>query len=63
MVFLNWLLARLGERETWVGLVGLLSAGGVSLAPDQAAAIATAGTAVVGAILVVTKQPPSGGAS
>lgn len=51
----DYLLARLKERSTWLGLIGLLSVLGVALSPEQAEAIATAGVAVAGVLGVVTK--------
>lgn len=38
--------------STWSGLVGLLSVVGVTIAPEQTAAIVTAGVAVASAIAV-----------
>ncbi len=51
----QYLLARLQEKSTWLGLIALLSAAGVAVSPDQTDAIATAGTALAGALLAVSK--------
>lgn len=52
---MQYLLDRLSERSTWVGIVAILSACGISIEPDQAVAIAAAGAAVAGAVNVFTK--------
>jgi hypothetical protein len=61
MKALAWLLERLKERSTWVGIVGVITAAGVNLSPEKAEAIITVGGAVVSAILVFTKDatPPA----
>lgn len=61
---LKWILDRLGERSTWIGIDGFLTAMGVILAPEQSEAIITAGVAVAGVIAAFTKDklPPSAGA-
>ncbi len=43
-----WLIARLRERSTWLGLIGFLTAAGITLSPEQTQAIAAAGVAVAG---------------
>lgn len=48
----NVILARLKEQSTWVGIVTLVSSLGVSMSPDQTAAIATLGASLAGAIMV-----------
>ena len=50
----NFILARLKERSTWVGIVTIITAAGVTISPEQIEAIAGAGTAIVGAILTFT---------
>ena len=52
--FWNYVLQRLCERSTWLGLIGLATAAGVNLYPDQIAAITSAGVAIAGAILTFT---------
>jgi hypothetical protein len=56
---LNWLLARLSEPSTYRGLVFVFSAAGVSLSPDQSAAIITAGGAAIGLIEVFRAENQS----
>ena len=53
---MSWIIARLKERSTWLGLTGLLTAVGVGLEPDQAEAIVTAGVALAGVIAMLTKD-------
>jgi hypothetical protein len=43
---------RLLERTTWMGLVALLGAVGVTLSPEAAEAVAVAGVAVAGAVFI-----------
>ena len=45
---MNWWLTRFREPSTWRGLVWLATVAGLSLRPDQAEAIATAGMALAG---------------
>lgn len=52
----NFLITRLKERSTWMGLITIVTAAGVALSPEQVEAIITAGAAVVGAIAVFTKD-------
>ena len=56
---LNWLLARLKERSTWIGLTTVISATGAALSTSQAEAIGTAGAAIIGAILTFTADSKS----
>jgi alpha-L-fucosidase len=53
---LNWVLNRLSEKSTWVGVVGILSAFGVYVSPDLGEAIAAAGLAITGVIAFVVKD-------
>ncbi|WP_168220225.1 hypothetical protein [Azospirillum thermophilum] len=52
---MRYILDRLSERSTWLGLIALASALGVAVTPDQAAAITSAGTALAGAVGIFTK--------
>jgi hypothetical protein len=52
----QYILARLAERSTWMGLIGLASAAGVAIAPAEALMIASVGTGLVGAVAVFTKD-------
>lgn len=51
-----YILARLTENSTWRGLIMLVTALGVKVAPDQAEAIISAGLAVVGLINVFRRS-------
>ena len=51
-------LARAAEPSTWRGFVWLLSAGGIVLVPEHAAAITAASAAVAGAIGVLSADRP-----
>lgn len=46
------ILNYLGQQSTWKGLVGVATAAGIALSPDQAAAITATGLALVGLINV-----------
>lgn len=52
---MKWVLERLGEASTWRGLIGLLTAGGVYVAPEVGESIIAAGVGVIGLINVVRK--------
>ena len=52
----DFIIKRLKERSTWIGLAGLLSALGVVVSPELTEAIVTAGIAVGGLIMVLTKD-------
>lgn len=56
MKIVDWIVDRLKEKSTWLGITALLSAAGVVLAPEQLDAIATAGVAIAGAIAIFTKE-------
>lgn len=56
MSILKWIAARLKERTTWLGIAGLLSTAGVAIAPELQEAIVSAGVALAGLVLVVTKD-------
>jgi hypothetical protein len=56
MKTLNYIIDRFGEASTWRGIVFIASAAGITVAPEQANAIAAAGMAIVGAINVFRKQ-------
>ena len=55
---MNWLLRRLREPSTWRGLVWLATVAGLSLHPDQAEAIVSAGMALAGllGVFLVEKE-------
>lgn len=52
--FISYLAARLQERSTWLGLIGLLGTLGVTLSPTHSEAIATLGVALASAVLTLT---------
>ncbi len=54
--FFDWLLVRLNERSTWVGLTGMLAAIGVGISPQQLEVITTVGVGTASAILAFTKD-------
>jgi hypothetical protein len=54
-----YLLDRLREPSTWRGMVALLTAFGLVLSPEQAAAIVAAGLAAAGAIGAFTPDKES----
>ena len=54
----KYLLDRLKERSTWLGLVGFLAVVGVALSPDQVESIATAGVAMAAAVAVFFPDVP-----
>lgn len=49
-------LQRLSERSTWVGLTGVVTAFGVTLAPMHATAISVVGAFVASVIQVVVRD-------
>ncbi len=51
---LQFLIDRLRERSTWLGLIAIVSAAGVAISPEQVEAIAIAGAAIAGAVAVFT---------
>lgn len=53
---MDWILERLNEASTWRGITALLTAAGIAITPEQAAAITAAGMAVIGLIGVFTKD-------
>lgn len=52
-------LARLSERSTWIGFIGLFTAAGITIAPELAEAFASAGAGVAGLLLMLTKDKPT----
>lgn len=57
---INYLAARLKERSTWLGLIGLLSSVGITLSPANTDAIVTVGVALASAITVLTADKNAG---
>ena len=56
MIFLSWLLDRLKEPTTYLGITDLLSAAGYALDPELIKQISAAGVGVSGLILFVLKE-------
>ena len=56
MVILTWLLARLKEPTTYLGLTAILSSMGVVLDPELTQNIQTAGLGIAGIILFVMRE-------
>jgi hypothetical protein len=56
---MDWMLERLSEQSTWRGLIGLLTASGITLAPDYQNAIIALGLAIIGLINVIREEKPS----
>lgn len=52
---MNWLLERLSEKSTWIGLVGIATGTGVSIAPEMVNSIVTGGSLIAGTIAAITK--------
>lgn len=51
---MKWVIDRIKERSTWLGLVSIATAVGVSLSPDQGEAIVAAGLAAGGLVAAFT---------
>lgn len=54
--FLFYILQRLKERSSWIGIISAIAAFGVLLSPEQQEAIAAAGIAIAGLITALTKD-------
>jgi NhaP-type Na+/H+ and K+/H+ antiporter len=54
--FLMFMLARLKERSTWLGLISFITAMGLLLTPEQQEAIMATGIAVAGAVTAFTRD-------
>lgn len=54
--FVDFAVARLSERSTWAGLIGLVSAAGYAFGPEQSEAIMVAGMAFAGLLSVLLKE-------
>jgi len=50
------ILEYLSQQSTWKGLIGLATAAGLALSPEQSAAIMAAGVALIGAINVFRNE-------
>lgn len=56
MIFFSWLLDRLKEPSTYLGLTAMLSAAGYALDPALVKQITAAGIGVSGLILFVLRE-------
>lgn len=58
---LNWLKERVdfSEPSTWRGVVGILTAFGLTISPEQSTAIVGFGLGLAGLIAVFNKDKPS----
>lgn len=56
--FILFLLARLKERSTWIGLISAATALGLMLSTEQQDAIIAAGIALAGLVTALTKDKP-----
>ena len=56
----DYIVARMQERSTWIGLTTAASALGVALSPEQAQAIITLGVGIAGVIAAVTADVKRG---
>ena len=56
MKFVEFLLHRLKEPTTWGGISAVLTAIGVSIAPDLWEAIVAAGVAIGGVVMIVLRE-------
>jgi len=57
--FLAYLLDKLGQPQTWRGIILALTGAGIALKPTQIATITSVGLGIVGIINVIWKAPPS----
>ena len=53
---LKFIIDRLKERSTWLGLTGIVAAAGIGLHPEQTEAIIALGIAAAGAVAAFTKD-------
>lgn len=53
---MDWLIARLKEKTTWIGIIGVAASFGVTLAPEQIESISVAAVAIVGVVLAFTSE-------
>lgn len=56
---MTWVIARLREPTTWIGLSSLLTLFGVNLAPELADAIIAVIAAIGGLLAIVLKEKGS----
>ena len=59
----EYIIARLKEASTWRGIIGLLTAMGVTISPELIDKIIAAGMALMGVVGMFFKDKISGGAT
>jgi len=59
----EYIIARLKEASTWRGIIGLLTAAGISVSPEMLDRIVAAGMALMGVVGMFFKDKISGGAT
>lgn len=55
----KFLIDRLKERSTWLGILGIVTAAGLKLSPELQEAIITSAIAVAGIIAAITADKPA----
>lgn len=55
---MQWIFDRLNEQSTWKGIFGILTAAGIVIKPELAAAIMAAGMAAIGLLNVIRNEAP-----
>ncbi len=53
---MQWLMERLTERSTWIGLVSVATGAGVAVSPEMINGIVTGGSLIAGTIAAITKD-------
>ena len=56
MPFFVWVLDRLKESNTWIGISAILTTVGVNVDPELWKEIASFGVSAAGLVLIVTKE-------
>lgn len=54
--FLEWIASRLVERSSWLGLISIITAIGISLTPELQEVIIQLGLAIGGLVAFFTKD-------
>lgn len=52
----QWFVDRAGELSTWLGIIGLATAAGVTFSPELQDAIINAGLAVASLVAVIFRE-------
>lgn len=55
-LIVKFVVDRMKERSTWIGLVGLLSSVGIAMEPQMVEAIASVGVALSAVVMILTKD-------